>query len=209
MRAIESEQQNMPMRGCLFDVPGLSCEDRAMLSSALLAAAALLLFVAGIAKLRTPGPAAQMLVTVWPQLRSVRRARMGARLVGIVEAGASVATMAIGTRAAIVLLLVCYVGVTAVAVRLAFGSGRTSCGCFGAADGAVGVPHLVVDAIAVAITVWAAARPPGDLATLFDHGALTGVTVVFQVVVLTALAYLSLTALPALVAARRTVEGVR
>jgi hypothetical protein len=208
MRTIESEQQNMPMRGCLFDVPGLSCEDRAMLSSALLAAAALLLLVAGIAKLRTPGPAARMLVRAGP-FRSVRRARIGARLVGVVEAGAAVATLATGARAAIVLLLVCYVVVTAVAVRLAFGSERASCGCFGAADGAVGVPHLVVDAAAVAIAIWAAVRPPGDVTALFDDGPLAGVTVTFQAVVLTALAYLSLTALPALVAARRTAEGVR
>jgi hypothetical protein len=99
--------------------------------------------------------------------------------------------------------------VTAVAVRLAFGRERTSCGCFGAADGVVGMPHLVVDSAAVVITAWAAARLPGGVGSLFDDGAVTGVTLVFQVLVLTALAYLSLTALPALVAARRTVEGAR
>lgn len=178
-----------------------------MLSSALLAAAALLLFVAGVAKVRTPGPAAQMLVTVWPRIRPVRRARLVARTVGVIEGAAAVATLVTGSRAAIVVLLLCYLVVTAVAVRLAFGRERASCGCFGAADGAVGVPHLVVDVAAVMVAAWAAARPPGGVGSLFDDGALTGVTLVLQVVLLTALAYLSLTALPALVAARRTVEG--
>lgn len=178
-----------------------------MVSGALLAAVALLLLVAGLAKLRTPGPAAQMIVTVWPRLRPLRRARFAARVVGVAEIGASVATLVTGARAAIVLLMICYAGVTAVAVRLAAGSERAACGCFGAADGAVGAPHLIVDAAAVAVTLWAAVRPPGGIPALFEEGALHGVTLTAQVVVLTGLAYLSLTALPALIAARRTVEG--
>jgi hypothetical protein len=180
-----------------------------MLTSALLAAAALLLFVAGVAKVRTPDPAARMMVSLWPRFRPVRRARLVARTVGVVETTAAVATLVTGSRAAIVVLLLCYLAVTAVAVRLAFGRERASCGCFGAADGAVGVPHLVVDTAAVVVTAWATAHPPGNVGSLFDGGALTGVTVVLQIVVLTALGYLSLTALPALVAARRTVEGAR
>jgi hypothetical protein len=180
-----------------------------VISGALLAAAALLLLAAGLAKLRTPGPAAHMIVTVWPRMLPVARARVVARAVGVVEAAAAVATLATGARPAVILLALCYLAVTAVAVRLASGAERASCGCFGAADGAVGVPHLIVDGAALAISAWAAVRPPGGLAALFDDGALTGVTVTAQVVVLTGLAYLSLTALPALVAARRTVEGAR
>lgn len=179
------------------------------MSGPLLAAAALLLLVAGLAKLRTPGPAARMIITVWPRVRPLRRTRFAVRAVGVVEAAASLTTLATGARAAVVVLMVCYVGLTAVAVRLAVGAERAACGCFGAADGTVGLPHLIVDVAAVAVTAWAVARPPGAVTALFDHGALTGVTLTAQVVVLTGLAYLSLTALPALVAARRTVEGAR
>ena len=98
-----------------------------MLTSALLAAAALLLFVAGVAKVRTPDPAARMMVSLWPRFRPVRRARLVARTVGVVETTAAVATLVTGSRAAIVVLLLCYLAVTAVAVRLAFGRERASC----------------------------------------------------------------------------------
>ena len=55
------------------------------LFTALTAAAAVLLAVAGVAKLRTPAPAASMLVGLWPRLRPLSRARAVARGAGAVE----------------------------------------------------------------------------------------------------------------------------
>ena len=179
-----------------------------MLVAALIAAAAVLLVVAGAAKLRTPGPAARMLVGLTPRLRPLRRARTLARAAGTVELGTGLAVLAVGGRAAAVALCGCYLVLTVVAVRLALGDESAPCGCFGAADGAVGPAHIVLDLAALGVGVAALVHPVGGVADLFGDGAVTGLTVVAQAALLAALAYLSITALPALTATRRPVENL-
>ena len=105
------------------------------------------------------------------------------------------------------LIATCYLVLTAVAVRLATGSRPAACGCFGAADGVVGGAHVVLDLAALGAAVAGCVRPPGAVWTLFDGGPLTGLTVIIQAVLLAALGYVSITALPALTAARRQAEG--
>jgi hypothetical protein len=180
-----------------------------MVVAALAGAAAVLLVVAGAAKLRTPGPAAVMLVGLWPALRPLRRARRVARLAGTVELATGLAVLAGGGRAALTLLAGCYLVLAAVAVRLLTRDERVPCGCFGAADGAVGAGHVAVDLAAFAVAVWGVARAPSGLATLFDAGPLTGITATGQAVLLAALGYLVITALPALTAARRALEEIK
>lgn len=175
-----------------------------MVECAVLVAAALLLLVAGAAKLRTPDPAAAMIRRMW-RIRPAS-GRVGARAVAVIELATAVAVLATGSRAAAIALAVCYLVLTVVAVRLALGAERTACGCFGAADGAVGPAHVTLDLAALAVAVWASIRAPGTAAALFDHGALVGVTACAQAGLLAALGYLSITALPALAAARRSVE---
>jgi hypothetical protein len=175
-----------------------------LIIEALSAAAAVLLIVAGVAKYRTPAPAASMLALLWPRIRSARRV---ARASGIVECVAGVATLGFGGRAALALLALCYLVLTLVAIRLATGQQPAVCGCFGAADGTVGLPHVLLDLAGVSVAIWGAVRPPGSVTNLFGSGALTGVTVIAQALLLAALGYLSITALPALSAARREVEG--
>lgn len=177
-----------------------------MIIAALSAAAAVLLAVAGVAKVRTPGPAATMIVTVWPRLRPLRRARLVARAVGVVELGSGIAVLAVGGRVPAVLLIACYLALAAVALRLALGAEHASCGCFGAADGEVGAAHVVLDLCGVGIAVAACVRPPGPITALFADGVLSGLTLCAQALLLAALGYLSITALPALTAARRPLE---
>jgi hypothetical protein len=179
-----------------------------MISGALGAAAAVLLIVAGLAKFRTPAPAAAMIVMLWPAIRPARHARRLARCSGIVELAAGLATLAWGGRATLALLTACYLVLTAVAIRLATGRQRAACGCFGAADGTVGLPHVVLDLVCLTIATWGCVRPPGPVSALFGSGALTGIAVTAQALLLAALGYLSITALPALSAARRQVEGI-
>lgn len=184
-----------------------------MIVGALAAAAAVLLAVAGLAKLRTPGPAAAMIVALWPrrqplrQARMQRQARMLARAAGLVEVGGGVATLAFGGRVALSVLAACYLVVAVLALRLATGPQHAACGCFGAADGVVGPAHVILDFACLGVAGWALARPPAGLGTLFEPGMLTGFTSTAQVVLLASLGYLSITALPALSAARRSLEG--
>jgi hypothetical protein len=175
-----------------------------VLVAATIAAAAVLLVVAGAAKLRTPGPAATMLVGFWPGLRPLRRARAVARAAGVVELGAGLAVLAVGGRVTAAVLTACYLALTIVAVRLALRSESAPCGCFGAADGDVGPAHIVLDVAALGVGVAALVHPVGSVAGLFTDGTLTGFTLAGQAALLAALGYLSITALPALTAARRT-----
>jgi hypothetical protein len=60
-----------------------------------------------------------------------------------------------------------------------------------------------VNAVAVAVAIAAAVRPPGALGGYTDSAVLVGVVGVGQSCLLAYLAFLCLTALPALAAARR------
>lgn len=166
-------------------------------------AAALLLAGAGVAKLFAPDQAAAMLRKAsWTGLRA-GTSRVVVRTAGVVEIGVGAAVTATGGRIAAVLLGCCYLAFLIVAGRLLRGGQRTSCGCFGATDSPVGVGHLLVNVVAVGIAIAAAIRPPGAIGGLFDDHLPTGVIGLGQAVLLAYLAFLSITALPALVAARR------
>lgn len=171
---------------------------------ALSAAAAVLLAAAGLAKLRTPAPAATMIATV---LHRRRRPLLIARLAGVAELVVGFVSLAVGNRLAMALLVAAYLVLTVIAVRLATAPQRAACGCFGAADGTVGLAHIAFDLACLGAAVAAFVRRPSSVIALFDQGALVGVAVIGQVLLLAALGYLSITALPALSAARREVEG--
>lgn len=175
-----------------------------MLVAALTAAAAALLAVAGAAKIRTPAPAATMLsgLGVGP----FARARAGARLAGVVEIAVGLAALVVGGRVAAAALAVCYLVLTAVALRLARAPESAPCGCFGTADGDVGPAHVVLDVVALGIAITAVVLAPSGLGAWFATDPVLALTATVQAAVLAALGYLSITALPALSAARRTLE---
>jgi len=173
-----------------------------MIGSVLIAAA-LLLAGAGVAKVRAPDQAVAMLRRAWwARLRS-GTARAFVRIGGFVELGVGAAVIVTGARFASGLLACCYLAFLVSAARSLHRGVRTSCGCFGSTESPVGVGHLVVNAVAITVAVAALVQPPGAVGGLFGGSVLIGVVGLGQAVLLAYLAFLSITALPALVAARR------
>ena len=166
-------------------------------------AAALLLAGAGVAKAHSPDQAAAMLHRAWRTKLRASATRVLVRSAGAVEVGVGAAVIVTGSRIAAVLLGGCYLVFLIVAGRLLRDGRHSSCGCFGATDSPVGVGHLVVNVVAVAVAVAAIARPPGPVGGLFRTDTLSGVVGLGQAALVAYLAFLSITALPALVAARR------
>jgi uncharacterized membrane protein YphA (DoxX/SURF4 family) len=170
---------------------------------AVCAAAALLLLWSGVAKLRRPGPAAQMLVGL---LRRPFPAQgLVVRLLGALELTVGLSVLVTGGRTALAALAACYLAFAAVAARLATGVHQAPCGCFGRSETPAGLVHLVVNLVAAAFAVAGALRPFGALA---GYGGQDGTVLAVglgQVVVLAGLAYLVVTALPDVLAAREQV----
>lgn len=163
-------------------------------------AAALLLGAAGLAKIVAPGPAAAMLRRAWPRMRApVLTVRVAAAL----EIGVALAVLARGDRGSAVALGCCYLAFAALTVRLVATRERASCGCFGGAASPVGAEHLVLNLVCVGVAVAALLRPAGPLGGLLDGGVLRAAVGIGQAALLAYLGFLSITALPALSAARR------
>lgn len=129
----------------------------ASLSPALgpLLVAAVLLAVAGVAKLRRPAPTG---------LALARTGLPGSdplvRLLGLVEVASALAAAAVGGVAAVpvVVLYLGFAAFTAVQVRRAAATGEAAdCGCFGDADAPVGGTHVGVNLALAAAAVAAAA----------------------------------------------------
>lgn len=173
----------------------------------LAAAAAVLLVLAGLGKMRAPRPAADMLVALVPRLTRQRpTVRRFVRLAGLGEIAVGAAFLAVGGRWTAALLAAAYLAFTVIALRLATQPADTSCGCFGAVDSPVGVAHVALNVVSVAAAGSAAARPVGPLGGLLGHDAVVTFVAGTQVQLLAWLGYLAITALPALASARRLEE---
>jgi hypothetical protein len=181
---------------------------------ALSAAAAVLLVVSGLAKVRAPGPAATMIGELVGPARA-RWLRRSVRLTTLVRAGGIIEVLVgallliRGGRVAGLLLAASYLVFTVVALRLLSRAsststvGRTSCGCFGSTDSPIGPAHAVLDLVGLGTGVAATVHPVAHGAGLFDHGPLVSSVACGQVLLLAGLGYLAITALPALGSARR------
>jgi hypothetical protein len=167
-------------------------------------AAALLLACAGLAKLRVPSPAVTMVRRVWPRLPS---GMLVVRCVGAGELVVGLLAIGLGSRSASLALAGWYIAFTTLTVYLVRHAPATPCGCFGRADSPIGIAHVLQNAICAGIAAVAVARPPGRFGGLPDHGALTAAVGSAQAVLLAYLGFLSITALPALAAARRQLEA--
>lgn len=165
-------------------------------------AAALLLGGAGVAKLVAPASAAAVLRRTWSGLA---RAEAAVRVAGAVELGVALAVLVTANRMSALALGACYAGFAVITVRLMRRGQRVSCGCFGRADSPVGAAHLVLNLACIGIAAAAVLRPPGRLGGLFADGVLRGLVGTGQAALLAYLGFLSITALPALSAARREV----
>lgn len=174
----------------------------------LAAAAALLLTVAGLAKLRAPAPAAAMIVSLVPALTRRRPAvRAFIRGAGVGEVAVGVAFLTAGGRIPATLLAAAYLAFTAIALRLATRAADTSCGCFGAVDSPVGAAHVVLNLVCLGVATAAVVRPASALGGLLHRSLPVGLIGGAQVLLLAWLGYLAITALPALASARRLEEA--
>lgn len=170
-------------------------------------AAAALLAAAGLGKLRSPAVAGTMLRRALPAaLRPLARPAT-VRLAGLAELAVGAAVVLTGARAALALLAAAYLVFAAVTVRLIASGQRASCGCFGRADAPVGTAHLVLNAAAAAVALAGVVRPPGRWGGAFGADVLPGLIALAQAGLLAYAAFLSITALPALAAARRRVRA--
>lgn len=178
-------------------------------------AAALLLAAAGVAKVRSPAPATRMLAGLSrrPLRAGTAALRAFVRVAGAGEVVVGVLVLARGGRAPALLLAGCYAAFVAVSLlalvvaRRDSSAPRSSCGCFGATDSPVGAAHLVLTVAGLAAGCAAVARPFGAAAGLTTSSAPVALTGVLQVGILAGLGYLSITSLPALLAARRLTEA--
>ena len=168
-------------------------------------AAALLLACAGLAKLRSPSPAAAMVRRAWPRMRRLPVVAV-VRTVAGAEVAFGLAALVTGDRPSAIALALWYAAFAGVTVRLVRRAPATSCGCFGAQDSPVGPTHIAFNLLCAGIAVGAAVRPPGAFGGIFGRGALPALVGTGQVLLLAYLGFLSITALPALAAARRTLE---
>ncbi|MCB1248591.1 MAG: hypothetical protein KDB36_04260 [Acidimicrobiales bacterium] len=118
-------------------------------------ALAVVLFVAGIAKLARPD------ATV-PALRAVRlpASALVVRLVGVLEVVAAATVLAFGGPVGAAAACVLYAAFAVFAAALLRSSGRdASCGCFGEASAPVTGVHVAVNVVAAAVAAAAIAVP--------------------------------------------------
>jgi len=168
-------------------------------------ALAVLLGIAGVAKLVRPAGVTAALDRLHPPGWNVIGQWPVARLLGGIEIIVAVAALSAGGRTWAIVLTAFYLGFTVVAWRLSAGP-ATDCGCFGAASSPVNRTHVVVDVIFTAAAAATVAFPPGPPAERLGTPA-QAVAHALVVALLVAVGFLAFTALPALVDARRAVEA--
>jgi hypothetical protein len=158
-------------------------------------AAAGLVLLAGIAKIRRPGATSEALA-----LTRVPASSGLVRALGTAEIALALGVLTLGGRWSFAMLALAYLGFIVVAERQRR-AGR-GCGCFGTSTGRVGPLHLAVDAVAAAAAAsaaWAAA--PGVIGIL-PSNPISAIATLGLVVLVVVLGQLTLTALPELLAVR-------
>jgi len=162
---------------------------------ALHAAAALLLLVAGLAKIARPAPTADLLSSLGlPDRAAITVA------IGTGEAIVGLSALAVGGPALAAATGALYVGFVVVVWR-AMAEGATSCGCFGRVDAPPSIIHIVGNVALAAVSFVAiAGDTPIDV---MDSQPAAGVGFVVLVGVLAGLALVMFTALPEALGARR------
>ncbi|WP_328842536.1 MauE/DoxX family redox-associated membrane protein [Nakamurella leprariae] len=164
-----------------------------------LAACAVLLAGAGLAKLLRPLPAVDALDRAdIPGLTVLARVPL-MRLVGLAEIAVAVAVLGPGGRWPAVLLAGCYAALAVVAWQLAVRTPGADCGCFGAAASPLTGWHVVVNLVGVAVGVLAAVLDPPSWWSAVTTGPVLDALLLTAAVLLLAWLLMTLmTALPAL-----------
>ena len=173
----------------------------------LIGAAAVLLLVAGLAKIIRPAPTVAALSRSRLPGRQWWGRSAAIRVFGAAEIVIGSAVLVVGGRWSSLALAAGYLLLTIVAVQLLRLSPGTDCGCFGRAQGPISRGHVIVNSAFTLAAVLCVRFPQTSMAE-----ALSGTEAVLLVVLtllLAWLAYLTMTALPELTALRRNVEVER
>lgn len=170
-------------------------------------AAALLLGAAGVAKLLHPGPTVRAAADSGMPGSSWLTRRWLVRLVGLIEFTVAAAVVLAGGSRPAALLAAIYALLAAVAWGLMRDGRAADCGCFGRSTQPVGRAHLMVDGAGVVIGVGAVWWPPSALLDGWAQDPMAPVVLGGAAIVLSWLAYLSMTALPAVARLRTKVAA--
>jgi len=172
-----------------------------------LLAAALLLAVAGLAKVRAPRARSALAAAGLPGARLLP-GRLSNRLLGLMELAVAVAAVLLGGRPQALLIAVGYAVLAVLSARMVAAEVGQDCGCF-ARPAPVSHWHTAVNAIAAGFGVAGLAVPARPLlSTLADEPVIGGALLV-AAAALAYLGYLTMTALPALRSAAVRLEGAR
>lgn len=162
-------------------------------------AAALLLAVAGAIKVGRPAATRVALRSA-----GLPDGAVDARLLGVVELAIAVLALAVGGRTGAGLVALAYLGFAGFSLLvMRRARGRASCGCFGSSDAPLGVLHVVIDGLLAAVALVLVASPVRGLLAEAGDTPLAGVPFVGLVLLIAWLVQVSLTTLPALLAARQ------
>jgi hypothetical protein len=149
-----------------------------------------LLVVAGVAKLRDPGPTAAALSAI-----GMAGGRTRVRLVGACELAVAGWCLIDSGSAAMAALATIYIGFAGVISRMRQ-AGVADCGCFGERSFEPGAAHLALNLCAAAIAVVAVVVPPPDLAAITARPPLEAIALACGVVCSVYLSYVAFTILP-------------
>lgn len=166
----------------------------------LLGAFALLLGVAGVMKLFAPDTTARAIVATKLPAAMLLSHRTVVRIFGMAEVGIAVLVVLLGGRVSAVLLAAAYAFLAVTAGLLIRRAPGQDCGCFGHSAEPVTKWHVGVDSLASIVAVAAVAQPQRSLVGAARDMGAAGVVLVVGVVLLGWLIYLTMTALPALLA---------
>ena len=163
------------------------------------AAVALLLVIAGVAKLARPRATVAALAAA-----GFRAHPLVGRAIGVGEIALAAAAVLSGSRPLALVVAAVYLAFAAFTIRIiARSGGKADCGCFGAAQAPATNAHVALNLGAAAIAATAAAFPPGTLASVLGDQPLAGVPFVALVLLCTWLGLTAYTLLPDLHEARR------
>lgn len=162
-------------------------------------AAALLLLVAGVAKVATPAATRVALRTA-----GLPSTPLVARALGAVECAIALSALALGGPVPAALVALTYLGFAGFSARLAAASrGTASCGCFGASSAPVGRLHVAVNLATAVLVAPAVFAPVDGIGQAVSDTPWAGVPFVALTALLAWAVYLTLTRLPELQAAMK------
>lgn len=174
----------------------------------LVSAAALLLAVAGWAKLRQPAPTRSALAAAGIPGAQRLGAKAANRLSGAVELTVAAVALLVGGRTAAALVALAYLVLAGLSARMMSIESGQDCGCF-AKPVAVSHWHTAVNLSCMLAGLVALAAPADSLISRFGQAPATTSALLLAAAVLAYLAYLLMTALPELLTAAADLEVAR